>query len=835
MRRPLTIAIVRGLNAAFFFATAAYCLLAYSPFAYQQFLKPEVISWQPDFIAVHTALFWLVLLLTVLTVRLKAAATIDRRAPGEATVRLKPRSTTAIWLARGYVAVLAAAGAALIARPLLPTVGNSRSSFVAAVLALVPPVWLAIVDHLDARPFAMRSSDARRLFHACLATATCVWGAYAAGAPLRLHQIVGVDLPPRDLLLGIASSATLHLAAFVSIFLVLSVVGALSRIGRNRGAIEYWLLVAVSGAGVASWMYWVAFQSIAFAGAAAAAAAIAIGCATALAWSGVARQRAHPADDGSPLPALDLWLAPIGGPVARRSRLVHPAAVLLLLPLAAYWLVEETSSLDWNFLIQKSGVLLVWVTAFASAHALIGTRRATPRLVFALAPLVAVGFVQTTTPLAARSDVADRYAAVDMSFRLIHDAGRVRAGETAQFYTRLKANTLVAPGRVSPPSRSFTTELRRASRPPHVFLFLIDSLRRDYVSAYNPAVTFTPAMGSFAADSFVFDRAFTRYAGTGLAVPSIWAGGMLIHAVDQRPFEGRNALWRLLDRDGYRRVMGVDSIMRDLLPARAALVELDKGVPPMECDFCRTMRELEGVLDRSTDARPVFSYTLPQNVHIAVASKHRVAADRSYPGFFAPVADSVRRVDECFGDLVAYLKRTGRYEDSIIILASDHGDSLGEEGRWGHAYFMVPEVMRIPLIVHLPPAMRDRVDADLQRVTFSTDLTPTLYALLGHDPAELGSLYGSPLFVPAGGRPVDRRDESFLLASSYGAVYGILRDNGRTLFAADAVDSREAAFDLSGGRSVRMTLPASVVSVDRQLILDQLGRLAALYHFIPDS
>ena len=32
----------------------------------------------------------------------------------------------------------------------------------------------------------------------------------------------------------------------------------------------------------------------------------------------------------------------------------------------------------------------------------------------------------------------------------------------------------------------------------------------------------------------------------------------------------------------------------------------------------------------------------------------------------------------------------GDYERSIIVLTSDHGDSLGEDGRWGHAYTVFP-------------------------------------------------------------------------------------------------------------------------------------------------
>jgi arylsulfatase A-like enzyme len=447
-------------------------------------------------------------------------------------------------------------------------------------------------------------------------------------------------------------------------------------------------------------------------------------------------------------------------------------------------------------------------------------------------PCLALALFQAVGPFGARPGLVDRYATVDMSFRFVRDLRAAHSGETAAFYASLKANTLVSPLRVTPPAPRFPGGRESASRPPHIFLFVIDSLRRDYVSPYNPAVTFTPAIGQFAADSFVFERAMTRYAGTALAVPSIWAGSMLIHMLDQRPFDSRNALLALLDADGYRRVMSVDHIMRELLPPGSASVELDRGVAPMDCDFCRTMRELEARLAEASDnPGPVFSYTLPQNVHIAVASKRTVPEDHAYPGFFAPVAESVRQVDECFGEFLAFLRRSRLYDESIVILTADHGDSLGEEGRWGHAYFMVPEVMRIPLIIHVPTAMRARVRADLHGVSFSTDITPTLYALLGHAQQDLGRLFGAPLLVDRDGELPSRRRDSFLLASSYGAVYGMLRHNGRLLYTSDAMDGREDAYDLRGLTGQRVTATAAITELNRRQMTEQLRQLASLNHF----
>src|SRR3569832_2014119 len=118
------------------------------------------------------------------------------------------------------------------------------------------------------------------------------------------------------------------------------------------------------------------------------------------------------------------------------------------------------------------------------------------------------------------------------------------------------------------------------------------------------------------------------------------------------------------------------------------------------------------------------------------------------------------------------VKRAGLYDDSVIIVTSDHGDLLGEEGRWGHSMWVYPDVMKVPLIVHLPSWLRSTYRSDLDALVFSTDIAPSLYTLLGYQPADLGSLFGRSFFT---GRDADsswRRRVSALIASSYGAVYG---------------------------------------------------------------
>lgn len=56
-------------------------------------------------------------------------------------------------------------------------------------------------------------------------------------------------------------------------------------------------------------------------------------------------------------------------------------------------------------------------------------------------------------------------------------------------------------------------------------------------------------------------------------------------------------------------------------------------------------------------------------------------------------------LDRHFGALVSVLKEKGVYEDTIVVVTSDHGQALKERGYYGHGTFLHDEIARIPLLV----------------------------------------------------------------------------------------------------------------------------------------
>ena len=92
---------------------------------------------------------------------------------------------------------------------------------------------------------------------------------------------------------------------------------------------------------------------------------------------------------------------------------------------------------------------------------------------------------------------------------------------------------------------------------------------------------------------------------------------------------------------------------------------------------------------------------------------------------------------------MAELRRHRLLDHTLVIIASDHGENIGEHGLMSHAYSLHDTLIRVPLIMRYP----ERFPAG-QRVTQQvqlTDLFPTILDVLQlHLPAVRKKFRGQP-------------------------------------------------------------------------------------------
>ncbi len=112
-------------------------------------------------------------------------------------------------------------------------------------------------------------------------------------------------------------------------------------------------------------------------------------------------------------------------------------------------------------------------------------------------------------------------------------------------------------------------------------------------------------------------------------------------------------------------------------------------------------------------------------------------------------------VDAHIGRLIAFLKETGQYDDTIIVLTADHGEMLGDHHLWGKQNPYDP-AFRIPLFIH-DPDNPDQYGTTVDAFTETIDITPTILDLVGRDvPAGMDGTSLRPFLE--GVQPGDWRD-----------------------------------------------------------------------------
>ena len=85
-------------------------------------------------------------------------------------------------------------------------------------------------------------------------------------------------------------------------------------------------------------------------------------------------------------------------------------------------------------------------------------------------------------------------------------------------------------------------------------------------------------------------------------------------------------------------------------------------------------------------------------------------------------------MDEQLGRFLEGLKERGLYDDALIVFTSDHGEEFFEHGGWWHGLSLYEEQIAVPLLIKLPNSEVTDVNMDLAR---HVDIAPTVATLAG--------------------------------------------------------------------------------------------------------
>jgi sulfatase-like protein len=791
--------------------TSAYCLLAFLPYTYVALIKEPPYPWMPWF-ASHQAVLYLLALAGI-----------------AATQWLEERKVSFL-LTFG---LLTAAGVCLLVRPFIQNLQDNQAAYWWSVTALLPLLLVASPDVI--RNFRMADSNSDRMFSYSDAVLIAAFVTLIYGLAAQLHTYaerasLRLDFGEMELSLWSLISHTLLVVLIVSALNLVRVASNRTRRPRQVNLIASGVLVFT--------FFWVALfrflgSAFSFEG-----------------WEAHLYAALLAA-------ALTVWIAWLALPFVRAAASTSRRKFILIaiaIGFSAFAVVLPTivAGSDWNGVLQTTFTIVCWVGVSVCVYGL-RPQQANYSVVTILAVVLFAGFgykaLQATEilwakPLGTTDDevaqAMENYASGDASFQLVHRLLGNGSGEDCGDLCRiLRENTNVRDAEARQDLKLVDRLAPTDGFRPNIFIFVIDSLRQDYVGAYNPKVDFTPHLDAFAKDSAVIHNLYTQYAGTSLSEPVIWAGTMLLHAHYLQPFTRVNSLEKMATVDGYQMVVSNDEILRQLLSPNDNLIKLDTDKKFWnQLEVCSTIRQTEALLESGLGVKgPILFYTQPKNVHQFARNDLPMMNHDNWrlrPAFSNRIAYEVHQVDECLGGFFDFLKVRGLYENSIIIVTSDHGDATGELGRSSHSLSIFPEVMRVPLIIHLPAAIRGRVLYDDTHLSALTDITPSLYYLLGHRPIVVNPLFGHALFVESREEVQHNRRNELFLASDERAVYGLLMENGRYLYTTYDSPARSFLFDLELDPNAQHNLITNSLkrTYDGQII-DYLHQLADFYGYKP--
>lgn len=267
-------------------------------------------------------------------------------------------------------------------------------------------------------------------------------------------------------------------------------------------------------------------------------------------------------------------------------------------------------------------------------------------------------------------------------------------------------------------------------RPPNVLLLTIDTLRADHLSAYGYEFQTSPHIDTLARDGVMFERAYTTIPLTGPAHLSLFTSrypqehGARRNGVAMPADREFLVLPQLLRANGYHAGAFISG-----WPLTGRLTHIHRWFDDYDEELVRTYqmfnssRWAEDVTPRALDwlknngkgGKPFFLWVhyfdphSPYNFREHFSPARRNPKARPQPQVspairqrFRDYDSEIAYMDHYIGHLLKAIDEMGLRESTLVVLTSDHGESLGEHDYVGHGRHLYENIIRIPLLVRWP-------------------------------------------------------------------------------------------------------------------------------------
>jgi len=297
---------------------------------------------------------------------------------------------------------------------------------------------------------------------------------------------------------------------------------------------------------------------------------------------------------------------------------------------------------------------------------------------------------------------------------------------------------------------------------PNVYVIIIESMREDFLRE-----EITPNLVRFQEDCLVFEDSIAASNASHTSWFSLFSGQYPIYygmVYRDKRLWGSPAM-KSLRKAGYEvniftsSFLGYHNFEKIAFGPWYECMDNDRSTHSQQ-EKSRPERDRQVMRSLQKMGAPGSQNTF--NVAFLASSHHDYHWPKSFDPPFLPVADmwnyylnleisseeleqiknryknSLYFTDQLIGTFLNDLKQSDRYQDSIILITSDHGEAFLEHGKLVHASELHREQINVPFLLKLPTSSSLSKTLDLgSRTATHTDFLPTLFDLL-ELPAEDG-------------------------------------------------------------------------------------------------
>ena len=305
------------------------------------------------------------------------------------------------------------------------------------------------------------------------------------------------------------------------------------------------------------------------------------------------------------------------------------------------------------------------------------------------------------------------------------------------------------------------------ARKPDVLLIILDAARGDRFPGWKYFRQTMPNIDRLAEQAMSFRRAFAECPTTSCSVPAMITGIPFLAGGEVGG--GTGLADEILTLAEYLAELGYRTVGFSATPNNSASHNLDQGFEtfrelwgkdnPDHGPFNMSRLASEIIRDQPAD-RPLYlqlHYLPPHQPYNPGLEFDRFTAP-GYAGAIRPDMSlkpyslgleplegddldylvglydgNLSVADAAVAEVLATLRATDRFDNTVIVITSDHGEAFMEHGRQGHNTTLFDEMLHVPLLVRLPGGTRPAsVDAD--RLASVLDIVPTVLGVVGAEP-----------------------------------------------------------------------------------------------------